>query len=288
MYNRLILGTAQFGMDYGISNKNGEISFKQIIKILNYLKKNKINYLETANSYSTSERKIGKYYLKFKKKFKIITKFSIRNNLNINHQYQKSVFHLGYKPEIIFAHTGKDYLNKNFRLKLFQLKKKYKIKKIGVSIYSPSEFYKILKVEKPDIIQVPCNILDKRFLDKKILTIAKRNKIQIHARSIFLQGLFFMKKNEIIKRFKNTKKTFNKLEVICNKENISLGELALLWINKKKEIKRFIIGIDNYNQIINNIKILRNKKIKNLSINEVDKINIYNNKIIKPYLWKKK
>ena len=288
MYDRLILGTAQFGMDYGITNKSGEISFNQIIKILNYLKKNKVNYLETANSYSTSERKIGKYHLKFKKKFKIITKFSIRNNLNINYQYQKSVLQLGYKPEIIFAHTGKDYLNKNFRLKLFQLKKKFKIKKIGVSIYSPSEFYKILKVEKPNIIQVPCNILDKRFLDKKILTIAKRNKIQIHARSIFLQGLLFMEKNEIIKRFKNTKKTFNKLEVICNKEKISLGELALLWISKKKEINKFIIGIDNYNQIIKNIKILRNKKIKNLSIDEVDKINIYNNKITKPYLWKKK
>ena len=97
-----------------------------------------------------------------------------------------------------------------------------------------------------------------------------------------------MEKNEIIKRFKNTKKTFNKLEVICNKEKISLGELALLWISKKREINKFIIGIDNYNQIIKNIKILRNKKIKNLSIDEVDKINIYNNKITKPYLWKKK
>ena len=67
-YKKFILGTAQFGMNYGISNKNGKIKSNEIFKILNFLKKKKVSYLDTANSYKLSEREIGKYYLDMLKK----------------------------------------------------------------------------------------------------------------------------------------------------------------------------------------------------------------------------
>ena len=58
MSRKIILGTAQFGTNYGIANKSGKIKYNEIFKILNYLKKNKINSLDTASSYIKSEKKL--------------------------------------------------------------------------------------------------------------------------------------------------------------------------------------------------------------------------------------
>jgi len=284
MNNRIILGTAQFGMDYGISNRTGKISFHEITKILNFSINNKIKYLDTASAYHLSENEIGKYYSKSKKKFKIITKFYHSNEFNIFKQYHNSIKNLKYKPEIIMAHNCKDYLNKSFRIKLFKLKKEFKIKKIGVSIYTPREFYKIIKVKKPDILQVPCNILDKRFLNKDIINLIKKKDIELHARSIFLQGLFFKNKKEIIRKFKDAKIVLKILENICKKEKLKLWELSLHWINQKKEFDKFIIGVDNEKQIKKNISLLK-KKLNTSLIKKLDKINMNNSKIIKPNLW---
>ena len=202
MSKKIILGTAQFGMNYGIANKSGKIRFNEIFKILNYLKKNKINSLDTASSYIRSEKEIGKYYKKTNKKFQITTKFTFKNKKNIQSQFIKSFSSLGYVPNTILAHNYKDYLNPNFHKEINVIKKKYPIKNIGVSLYNVAELNKILNYKKPDLIQIPLNILDKRFLNKKIIKTLKRKNIKIQIRSVFLQGLFFKKKNLFLKILK--------------------------------------------------------------------------------------
>ena len=77
MYQKIILGTAQFGMNYGISNKTGKIKTKNITKILDLLKKNKINLLDTANSYQKSEKEIGNYFRKKNIKIYLINSYCI-------------------------------------------------------------------------------------------------------------------------------------------------------------------------------------------------------------------
>ena len=106
---KITLGTAQFGMNYGIANNSGKIKSSEILKILDFSKKNKINFLDTANSYNSSEGEIGKYYRKTKKKFQIITKFSVKNNESIISQFTKSIQSLGYIPNSILAHSYKDF-----------------------------------------------------------------------------------------------------------------------------------------------------------------------------------
>lgn len=287
MKNKIILGTAQFGMDYGISNSKGKINFIEIIKILDFLKKKKLNFLDTASSYDFSESEIGKYYLKSKKKFNIITKYTLKNKGDIFKQYEDSIKNLKYKPKVIMAHSYKDYLDKNFRNNLFKLKKKFKINKVGVSIYNKPELYSIIKLKTPNIIQVPCNILDKRFISKDVVELVNKKKIEIHARSIFLQGLLFKSKSEIIKKFKDAKNVIKKLEKICIKHNLKLWELSLIWTYQKKEINKLIIGVDTQKQLQKNLITIK-KKINTSLIKEIDKINLNNSKIIKPYLWKKK
>ena len=139
-------------------------------------------------------------------------------------------------------------------------------------------------MDTPDIIQVPCNILDKRFLSKKILKILKNKSIKLHTRSVFLQGLLFMKPTQIFKKFKGVKTKFNKILEISSKENISISELSLLWLFKKKEIDKIIIGIDSLSHLQKNLFTLK-KKISQKNYKIIDQINLHDNKIIKPYLW---
>ncbi len=287
MYQKIILGTAQFGMNYGISNKLGKIKSKNIIKILNLIRKNKIKFLDTANSYQKSEKEIGNYYKIKKKKFDVITKYSFSNKKSIQNQLEETYKNLGYYPNTILAHSYKDYSSKVYQEGITNIKKQYPIKNFGASIYNPKEIEKIINIRKPDVIQVPCNILDKRFLSKKIINLIKRNSIKLHVRSIFLQGLFFLDIKKICKNFKNTSKIFKKLEKIAFEEKLSIGELSLIWAIKKKEIDKIVIGVDGLTHLHDNFKTIK-KNISKKNYKIIDKLNLNRNKIIKPYLWKTK
>ena len=287
MSKKIILGTAQFGTSYGIANKSGKIKFNEIFKILNYLKKNKINLLDTASSYIKSEKEIGKYYKKTKKKFKITTKFTFKKKEKIQSQFIKSFNSLGYVPNTILAHNYKDYLNPNFHKEINIIKRKYPIKNIGVSLYNVTELNKILNYKKPDLIQIPLNILDKRFLNEKIIKTLKKKNIKIQIRSVFLQGLFFKKKNFIFKNFKNIKKKYERLLQIANSEKMHLGYLSLNWAFNLKGIDYIVLGVDSFAHLKKNLNIIK-KKLSKKTYSQIDKINVNNNNIIKPYLWKKK
>ena len=286
MYKKIILGTAQFGNKYGIANKTGQINFPEVFKILNYLKKKKINYLDTASAYNQSETKIGRYFQKTNKKFRVITKFSFKGNNNIEKQFIKSLRLLGYLPDTILAHNYKDYINPKFHEQIKNIKKKYLIKNIGVTLNKVSELNKILKYKKPDVIQVPLNILNKSFLDKNIIKRLKEKSIRILGRSIFLQGLFYKDKKFVFKKFKNVKKKYMQLLEIASHEKMTLGELSLVWANQLKEVDNIILGVDNLSHLKENLDSLK-KRISKKSCNVIKKINLENNKITKPYLWKK-
>ena len=286
MIKKIVLGTAQFGLNYGISNKYGKLKFREVFKILSYCYDKKINFLDTATAYGSSENEIGKFFKLTKKKFKVITKYSFQNNKSINEQLSKTFNSLGYYPYAILAHTKKDYLNKKFQKEIKMLKKKKIIKLWGVSLYSIPELKAILKSKnKPDIIQIPVNLLDKRFLEKKLVKNLKRQSIKIFARSVFLQGLFFKNKKFVLKKFKNIKNKYEKLVSISTKENMNLGELSLNWILNLKQIDKIVIAVDNLDHLKNNLDICK-KKISKISINQIEKINSNNNIIIRPDLWK--
>ena len=75
MSSKIILGTVQFGLNYGINNKTGIPDYKKISSILRYASSNNISYLDTAANYGNSEKIIGKFHQEYETKFKINTKF---------------------------------------------------------------------------------------------------------------------------------------------------------------------------------------------------------------------
>lgn len=296
--NKLVLGTAQLGLDYGIANKEGRPSEKEAFKIMKYAIESGILYFDTAYSYGNSETTIGKFlntYEAYKNKINIITKIpSLKNEKlnekNINNRFFESLNRLGQKS--IYCYMVHDFndivnncnvINKNF----LKFKDEGLIKKIGVSIYDKSQIIFLLKNFDFDLIQIPINIFDQRLLMDDILVDLKKRGIEIYARSVFLQGLIFLDKYNLPSKFKSIKKQLKKLNDISLKFNISKEEIALVFISVINEIDKIVIGIEKIEQLKRNIKIANNfknfNKIKSI-INFKDFV-IEDENIIDPRKW---
>jgi aryl-alcohol dehydrogenase-like predicted oxidoreductase len=283
---KFILGTANFGTPYGISNSAKKISNIEIKKILRLAKKQKISQLDTAINYKNSEKLLGK--LTSNDDFSIITKLpKIGKNISlINNFIFQSLKKLKRKQlDGVLIHSIDDLDSINIKkifLELSKLKKKKIIKNIGVSVYSVKNLMDIVDKYNVDIVQFPASVFDLRFLKEKILLKLKKKKIKILVRSIFLQGVIFLSTVTIKKKFKNYSKKIIKFREDLNNDTDKIIKYCLGFIKNFKYIDSIIIGVNSSNnllQILNNNK--KKTKIKNLN-----KYSITSEKILIPYNWK--
>lgn len=252
---KIALGTAQFGSNYGVANKSGKINYKEAKKILNLAKKNKINTIDTAINYLDSEKILGKIGVS---KFNIVTKLPAipKKNVNIEkwirNELHKSLKRLRIKRiYALLLHNPEDILRKDSNKIidiLIKIKKETLIKKIGVSIYDFNNLNHIKKIANIDIVQCPLNILDRRLINNGWINKLYKKKIEIHVRSIFLQGLLLLNINNIPKKFIRWNYIFKRLNDWQIKNKINRYELCINYIIKFKKISKIIVGIDNFTQ----------------------------------------
>tara|TARA_Y100000591_G_scaffold125211_1_gene107033 strand:+ start:13070 stop:13960 length:891 start_codon:yes stop_codon:yes gene_type:complete len=282
--NKIAIGTAQFGLDYGIANKHGRVSANEIRSILNFALENNINTLDTAKVYGNSEKSIGDYLRESKKKWNIITKIS-DSNKSIIEQIQDSKEKLTVVPNVILAHSADLFLDSMFQSEIQETKDKELIHSIGVSLYNEKEINLILNSKiKPDVIQLPMNILDTRLYRSGVLNKLYNSKIDIHIRSVFLQGLFYLSKTELEDGFKDVIPYLEKLKLISSNNGLTLSELSLLWLLSLKEVNKVIIGVDNVLQLKIHLESL-NKKINPSIFKEALSICYDNENTLNPSLW---
>jgi len=286
MKNNYCFGTANFVRGYGVLKGKG-FSQRKIKEIFNFLRRNKIKYIDTAINYKGVERKLGKLKLNYFKVYNKIPKLP-KNIKNINHwvtsKINSSLNRTNLKSyEAVFFHEPEDLLTKNKKelyKSLISLKKKGKIKKIGLSLYNLKIIPKIIKDFKIDIIQVPYNVFDKRIL--KIIKKLKKRKIEVNVRSIFLQGILLKDYNKLPNYFKEWKDKFIKFENWCIKNKMSKVEACLNTALENNLFDKVIIGVKNLEQF-NEIFNLTNKKTRRISpknFQTTDK------RLIDPRLWR--
>ncbi len=296
--NKLVLGTAQLGLDYGIANKSGKPEENKALEIMKYAAEKGINYFDTAYSYGNSEIIIGKFlyfYKNCKNKINIITKMpSLKNNKvdekNINNRFFESLHRL--RQESIYSymvHDFNDIKNNSYLIAktFFKLKNDGYIKKIGVSVYDENQIKFLLKNFDFDLIQIPINIFDQRLLKDDILLDLKKRGIEIYARSVFLQGVIFLDRDNLPPKFKSIEKYLEKINNISLKFNIPKEDIALLFIDSINEIDRIIIGVEKIEQLKKNIGTLnRSENFAEIerAINFQD-LFIENKEIIDPRKW---
>ena len=263
---KLAVGTVKFGTNYGLINKK-KIYLNEINKISKFIdsKINNINLIDTAFSYGKSHKIIGRTKLN---KLKIVTKIRFLSKNKINY-FNKNIDNLLKDLRVnkiygLLFHDVKDAINKSYLKLLLDLKKKKIIKKIGVSIYSPNDLKIILKLWKPDIVQVPFNIFDQRLVKSGYLDLLKKLKIEIHVRSCFLQGLLvnYDRNKKKFKKFQKWNGLLESWSGWCRNNNISKFEACLQFIKNYKKIDYLVVGFDNLKQLKEIIYTLDKKEIK--------------------------
>ena len=284
---KIALGTANFGQKYGLAGKIIK-SDKKIKKIIQFANNSKIKLIDTSNNYGSSETLLGNNNLK---NFKIITKLKISNDEKKSNNLENIVFNkveesllkLNIKKlYAILLHESND-LKSNKRHKLIKVLKKLKkrnlVSKIGISIYNPKELNFIWPFWKPDIVQCPFNILDRRLYESGWLKKLKKNKTEIHVRSIFLQGLLLKNEKSMPRKFKKWKNIFKKWNNYCKKENISKIQGCINFIKSFKKISFVIIGFEDIKQVKNIISYFENdrKSYTTIACNDI--------RLIDPRLW---
>jgi len=172
-----------------------------------------------------------------------------------------------------------------FQSKLQETKDKKLVHSIGVSLYSEEEINQVLDSKiKPDVIQLPMNILDTRLYRCGVLSKLFDREIEIHVRSAFLQGLFYLSKAELEDGFEDVIPYLEKLKSISTDIGLTLSELSLLWLVSLKEVSKIIIGVDNVNQLKTHLDTLK-KNVDSSVFEEALSIYYENENILNPSLW---
>lgn len=281
---KIIIGTAQFGMPYGIANYNEQVGKIEVEKILNFAYKAGINTIDTATRYDNSENIIGHHLKKhINQKWFIITKVSGSKD-KLYDQLSQSIEKLGTTPFGVLAHSIDDYLEPIFCNEPDKIKNSFVIEKVGVSIYTKEHIDRVIAAKIPDIIQCPLNILDTRLYRNGVLDGMKTNGLEIHVRSVFLQGLFYLPDEKLQEKFSDVLPTIRKLRTIAQNAGLTLAELSLHWVCSLEQVDKVIIGIDNVEQLMAHIKTLK-KNINTAVFEEALSINYENENILNPSLW---
>jgi len=281
--NKLAIGTAQFGLDYGVANQKGKVSQREIQSVLDFSYENGINTLDTAKAYGTSEVSIGEYLESSDSSWNIMTKIGSANN--VIGQIKDSIKKLTVKPNIVLAHSADIFLDPIFQTEIKKAKDEELIKYFGVSLYYDDELNQVLNAElKPEVVQIPMNILDTRLYKNNLLKKLYDNGIEIHIRSVFLQGLFYLPEADLYERFNDVAPILIILRSIAKKVDLSLSELSLLWVASIKEVDKVIIGVDNVDHLKAHFKTLEKNVDPSVFI-EVLSIKYENENILNPSLW---
>jgi aryl-alcohol dehydrogenase-like predicted oxidoreductase len=199
---RLWLGTAQLGIEYGISNTTGRIGEAEAAALLQRASALSIDTLDTAPAYGASERVLGE--LGVAQRFRIVTKTpQLRRDTitpadagEIERSLDASL--LALRSERVYGllvHWPGDLIAPgadHVYASLDRAKRDGRVERIGVSVYAPQEVAAILDRYDLDLVQIPLNVFDQRFLRAGTLDLCAARGLSVHCRSAFLQGLLLM------------------------------------------------------------------------------------------------
>ncbi|MDP3086751.1 MAG: aldo/keto reductase [Methylotenera sp.] len=279
---RLALGTVQFGLPYGIANQAGQVSRSEAKAMLQLASASGMDTLDTAIAYGDSEKCLGEVGTQG---FKMVTKLpALPDGCTdvsgwVEQQVNASLSRLGVTEVYgLLLHRSEQLLGTN-GVALYQalqdLKDNSKVKKVGISIYSPSELDALTQHYRFDLVQAPFNLVDQRLCTTGWMQRLKDADVEIHTRSAFLQGLLLMNQADIPTKFSPWDRLWQTWHRWLAEGDVSAVQACLAFPLSFPEIDRVIVGADSVSQlsqIISATKCTTNIQLPNLQCNDADLI----------------
>jgi aryl-alcohol dehydrogenase-like predicted oxidoreductase len=282
---KIVLGTVQLGIDYGINNKVGKPSKQLAYTILETAWEKGISILDTADAYGDAQTLIGEYHKLSNTVFEVNSKFK-GNAINISSQLERTLNELKIDSlNCYFYHDFNDFVNKpDLIQELIVLKEKGKFKQIGLSVYDNSELELAISNPYIDFIQLPFNLFDNINERGVLLQEAKKQQKIIQVRSIYLQGLFFKEPQSLPVKLMPLSPYLKRIHEIAKTYKLTVEELAIAYVMLQKQIDEIIIGVDNPDQLKVNLHMF-GKEFDPLLRNEIEKITVEEKELLYPKNW---
>ena len=288
MKNKLVLGTVQMGLPYGVNNSVGKISFENSCQILSKAFDLGISTLDTAEAYGDAHRVIGEFHKANPEiKFDIITKIPHEiDDLKIEERIKNYCheLHVDFLEVLLFHSFDSYQKNLHLLVALGNIKNQGLVKNIGVSVYTNDQIETLLMDDLVSVVQMPFNLLDNESIRGDLMQKLKDKGKKIHTRSAFLQGLLFTdtySNNAIAQQLSQQLLEIRKL---ANEENISIASLALGYCVAQKNIDQVLIGVDSIEHLIDNVKAADFQIRKDVTEN-INAIRVENVDLLNPSLW---
>ncbi|MFH2135415.1 MAG: aldo/keto reductase [Pseudomonadota bacterium] len=254
--NRLALGTVQFGLSYGIANQAGQVTRATAKEMLQLARAHGIDTLDTAIAYGDSEACLGEIGTQG---FKLVTKLpAIPEQCPdvsgwVREQIAASLARLGVNEvDGLLLHRPSQLLGPDgdalFRT-MCELKEAGTVKKIGVSVYAPTELDALIPKYRFDLVQAPFSVIDRRLFTSGWLHRLKKEGVEIHTRSAFLQGLLLMPCSSIPGKFVQWSPQFDTWYRWLSTNAAAATQACLAYPLSFPEVDRVVIGADSVVQL---------------------------------------
>jgi len=291
---QLGLGTAQFGFDYGISNRYGRVPTDTVRDLLDTAYANRIRVLDTAASYGESEETLGRV-IPSGRDFHIITKLLPTDTAVIDDEaldrlkdgFHASLARLRVKSVagLLLHRPGELFLPGGERL--YELLRAFRedgfAGKIGVSVYDGGEIERLFARFDFDIVQAPSNVLDQRLVTSGHIEALRKKGVEIHIRSVFLQGLLLMPSDDIHPYFAPVLPVIRRYRRFLEKRGLTPVGGALGFIRDVVRPHVALVGVTSLRELND---IIRALKTEPLDSEDYAQFAIDDETMINPIHWK--
>jgi len=255
-YRRLALGTAQLGVAYGVANQTGQVALSEAIRIVDLAREAGVDTLDTAISYGDSESRLGAVGVGG---LRVVSKLPAAPNLLpsahgwAHSAVEESLLRLRV-PALygLLLHRAGDLLGPHGEelYKAMQSLKEHRlVTKIGVSVYDPDELTSLVARFPMDLVQVPFNIVDRRLATSGWLSRLKERGVEIHVRSVFLQGLLLMPGSKRPSSFRRWQPLWHAWDGWLAETGASPLRACLGFALSHSGVDRIVVGIDTVEQL---------------------------------------
>jgi aryl-alcohol dehydrogenase-like predicted oxidoreductase len=250
---KLALGTAQFGLPYGLSNTQGQTSYEDVVAMLNEARASNIDTLDTAITYGNAELVLGNIGVG---DFRIVSKLpaipdkidsvddwvvaqveASLKRLNVKHLYGLML----HSPNDLLGAQGSKIIQGLTRVKEAGL-----VDRIGLSVYSPEQLSSLYHLFQVEIVQIPFNIFDRRFAETGWLDILANAEVEVHARSLFLQGLLLMTPTQVPLKFHHFRELSNWHAFVAEQTSCTTPiQVCLAHVASYAGVARMVVGANS-------------------------------------------
>jgi aryl-alcohol dehydrogenase-like predicted oxidoreductase len=254
--SQIALGTANFGLQYGVKNQR-QLSLKEVKQILDACSASGVATFDTAIGYGESQRVLGSAGCHG---LDCITKLpglpaQVGDIAEWVHS-QVAQARLDLRQESLYGlllHRPGDLLGPHgpeLAKAMHLAQEEFNIQKLGISVYEPQELLDCWKVLQYDLVQLPCNVFDQRFTTGPAVAHLRSRNIEVHARSVFLQGLLLMPDISRPAYFNPWAHVFEAWHTLVETSKKTPLEVCLAFANQQRFVDKWVIGVDSEDQLL--------------------------------------